>query len=173
MNVSFVPVTDNKLEEYIAIGVRSYHEHYLHLWKNGDPSPFIQAHLTKQAVRNALKNPLELLYIISFEGTHVDILHITHNVQKVQIIPKKNLLLNKIYLLQASSRKGIGSATMKFVHDLAKKGNKNVVWLYAMKKGKTVDFYKRHGYTIIREAILDLPDVIPTEKEMWIMARKP
>lgn len=157
----------------MAIGVRSYREHYLHLWQNNDPSPFIEAHLTEEAVDKALNDPLSHLYIISFEGMKVGILKITQNVHHEPAIPKNNLLLNKIYLLKRFSGKGIGSTTLAFVHDLAKEQDKEMVWLFAMKKGKAVDFYKSHGYTIIRETTLNLPSVLPSEKEMWIMARKP
>lgn len=173
MEVSIEPVTLTNIELYISVGIQSYKEHYLHLWKNQDPSPFINAHLSKESVVQAINDSKQLCYLIKADRNNAGILNLTLDSDKEACIPKKNLLLNKIYLLNIYSGKGIGSKTLGFVHSLAKKHQKEIIWLYAMKKGKPLSFYKKHNYTIVKEAFIELPNVLDEEKEMWLMQRKP
>ena len=173
MEVSFEPVTLANIELYTSVGIKSYKEHYVHLWKNQDPSPFINAHLTKKSVLQALNDSKQLFYLIKANGANAGILNITLDSDKELCMPTDNLLLNKVYLLNFYSSKGIGSKTLEFVHKLAKKHQKKIVWLYAMKKGKPLNFYKKHGYKIVKEAYIELPNVLDKEKEMWLMQREP
>lgn len=172
MEVVFVPVTKENVETYITVGIKSYKEHYLHLWKNQDPAPFINAFLKKSYVLKALKSNDQLFYLIKVDGTIAGILNMTLNAKKGFFLSKENILLNKIYLLKTYSAMGIGSASLKLIEDLAKTKKKDVVFLYAMKKGNPLRFYTKHNYSIIKEAFIELPNILENEKEMWLMAKK-
>lgn len=172
MKIDFLPVSEKNIQRYIKVGVQSYTEHYLHLWKNQDPSPFINAYLTQGKVVSNLKDPNQLYFIIVFDGLDVGILNITLDAKTGYFLSERNLLLNKIYLLKDYSNIGIGTKTLLFTEALARKYTKEITWLYAMKKGKPLSFYKKHGYEIIKEAIIELDNVLDHEKEMWLMAKK-
>lgn len=172
MEVGLEPITFTNIELYISIGIQSYKEHYLHLWKNRDPSPFINAHLTKEVVLEALKDPNQLFYLIQTDGINTGILNLTLDSRKEKDLSKQNILLNKIYILKSYSGKGIGGKTLELIHTMAKKMQKDVVWLYAMKKGKPLHFYQKYHYTIVKESYIELPNVLETEKEMWLMQLK-
>lgn len=171
MNLNFIPVNEENLTRYLQVGIQSYEEHYLHLWENSDPTPFIDAFLTQQSVKDALKDSHQLFYIIQCNQKDVGILNLTINNEKGNFLSKNNLLLNKIYLLKSYSSLGIGTMTLAFVQNLAKNKQKDVVWLYTMKKGNPLSFYLKHGYKIIKEAFIELPKVLEKEKEMWLMAK--
>ena len=64
MEINFIPVNEKNIDTYIEVGIKSYKEHYLHLWKNQDPSPFINAFLNKVYVLEALKSTTQLFYLI-------------------------------------------------------------------------------------------------------------
>ena len=172
MEVIFNPVSNANIDSYISVGIQSYKEHYLHLWQDQDPSPFINAYLTKQSVIKGLNDSNQLFYIIKANKENAGILNITIDSEKEKSICKNNLLLNKIYHLNSFSGKGVGSKTIDFVNQLAWEYKKDSILLYAMKKGKPLDFYKKHGYQIIKEAFIDLPRVLNKEKEMWLMKLK-
>lgn len=172
MNLNFIAVNEQNLAQYINVGIQSYKEHYLHLWENSDPAPFINAFLTKEFVNNALKDSCQLFYVITADQKDVGILNITLDAKKGFFLSPKNLLLNKIYLLKEHSASGIGSKALDFVHNIAQSLQKEVVWLYAMKRGKPMQFYKKHGYQIVQDAFIELPHVLEHEKEMWLMAKK-
>lgn len=169
MEVTFDPVSTANIDAYLSVGIQSYKEHYLHLWQKRDPSPFINAHLTESSVLKSLKDPNQFFFLVKVGNQNAGILNITLDSEKEKSIAKKHLLLNKIYLLNSFSGKGVGSKTIGFVNKIAKKNQKDTILLYAMKKGKPLEFYKKHGYQIIKEAFIDLPNVLDQEKEMWLM----
>ena len=171
MHLSFIPVTKFNIDTYLTTGITAYREHYLHLWQNNDPTPFINAFLTKECVTTSLVDSSQLFYLIKLKENIVGILNLTLDSKKGAFLSEANLLLNKIYLLKEYAVQGIGSKTLKFVERLAEKNKKDVVWLYAMKKGRPLDFYKKHNYKIVKESCIDLPNVLDTEKEMWLMAK--
>ncbi len=172
MQITFEPVTFVNMAQYITIGIQSYREHYLHLWEKQDPYPFIQAHLTKDVVKNAIQDPRQLLFLIMRDKEPTGILNLTFDAKKGLFLSQNNLLLNKLYLLKKFSNLGIGGQTLKFVDAIAKKHAKDIVWLYTMQKGKPLEFYKKYGYRIIKEAQIELPHALEREKAMWLMARE-
>ncbi|KPM30759.1 GCN5-related N-acetyltransferase [Croceitalea dokdonensis DOKDO 023] len=168
--VCIVPVTKDNINSYLRVGIQSYKEHYLHLWENSDPEPFISANLTKESVKKALANDREHLFIVECNHEAVGILAITLDVNRAGL-PTNNLLLHKIYLTKVSTNQGIGSTVLKFVEDFARAANRQLVWLFTMQKGKPMTFYQKQGYRILEAAEITLPKVKPSEKAMWVMTK--
>lgn len=100
MHPSYIPVTKYNIDNYITTGIKSYKEHYLHLWNNNDPSPFIEAFLTKESVVKSLEDSSQLFYLIKIKDNIAGILNLTLDSKKGSFLSKENLLLNKIYLLK-------------------------------------------------------------------------
>ena len=149
--LTLVPVTEKTLEKYVDVGVKSYCEHYLHLWENEDPTPYISHGLTTEET--------------------VGILKLVKNCGIDEISDADALKAEKIYLLKEHSGKGIGKQLLQFIEETARGLNKKVVWLDAMQKGKPVHFYQKNGYVIKRESEVVLPNAKPSEKPMWILTK--
>ncbi|WP_435623025.1 hypothetical protein [Flagellimonas sp.] len=47
-------VSDDLFEVYITVGITSYKQHYLHLWKNQDPAPYISKSFTRHIMEEDL-----------------------------------------------------------------------------------------------------------------------
>jgi diamine N-acetyltransferase len=59
----------------------------------------------------------------------------------------ETLEIQRIYLLQAFWRKGLGKTMLRFCEDFARKMGKNCVWLVVWEKNDDgVRFYEREGY---------------------------
>lgn len=172
MNVRFKKLTKSTIGVYLKVGIKSYNQHYLHLWEDGDAKAFIDENLTEKALSPFLNDSKQFFFIIYWELEPVGILKLTLDSDKGAFISNRNVLLNKIYLLKEYSGKGIGKKTLAFVENFAIKKNRSWVWLYAMKKGRAKGFYQKNGYKIVGEAAVELPKILNTEKEMWSMARK-
>ena len=166
------PVTEKNIEKYVDVGVRSYCQHYLHLWENEDPTPYISHGLTITVVEDELKDPNALNYLINLNNESVGILKLVKHCGIDEISDDDALKAEKIYLLKEHSGKGIGKQLLQFVEDTAKSLNKKVIWLDAMQKGNPVHFYQKNGYIIKRESQVVLPNVKPSEKPMWILTKK-
>lgn len=171
-SVRFQPLAQQGIETYIEVGLQSYNEHYLHLWKNQDASAFIHKNLTNIAVEKALDDPKQYLYLIYLNAIPVGILKLTLDSKKGTFLDKSNVLLNKIYLLRAYSGKGLGKQALQFAEAFAKRNRRPWIWLLAMQKGRASQFYQKHGYQIVGESEVELPNILKTEKAMWSMAKK-
>ena len=165
------PVTESNLDIYLTVGVRSYCQHYLHLWENNDPNPYISHGLTKEVVQPELKNPNALHFLVQWENNTVGILKLVKDCGIDELSDHDTLKAEKIYLLKEYAGKGIGKVVLGFVEEKARELNKKTIWLDAMQKGKPVLFYQKNGFNIKRESEVTLPHVRPSEKAMWILTK--
>lgn len=172
MDLNFIPVTLDNLDTYLEVGVKSYREHYLHLWTNADPTPYISNGLNKSVVQKELKDPNASHYVINYKGEMVGILKLVLNCGIDEIPQEEALKAEKIYLLKAYSGKGLGKLTLQWIESKAKSLNKQLVWLDTMQKGNPINFYQKNGYVIKRESEVALPGVLEAEKPMWILTKK-
>lgn len=171
MKIAIRPLTENQIETYVAVGKQSYFAHYLHLWHHNDPTSFVAEHLTVQAIKKGLLDPDQFFYIIYNENNPVGILKLTLDADDFDTIPKKNVLLNKIYLIKEYTGQGLGAQCLNFVESFARDQRRKVIWLYTMKKGKAIHFYKKWGYHIYDEATIKLEGIRNEEAEMWVMKK--
>ncbi|MDF0706449.1 MAG: GNAT family N-acetyltransferase [Bacteroidota bacterium] len=169
--ITLVPVTQQNLETYVTVGVKSYCEHYLHLWENEDPTPYISHGLTKEVVERELKDENALNFLIDLNQVTVGILKLVKNCGIDEISDLAALKAEKIYLLKEHAGKGIGKQVLQVIEDMARQLNKKTVWLDSMQKGNPILFYQKNGYQIKRESEVVLPHVKPSEKAMWILTK--
>ena len=165
------PVTKSNLQQYLTVGSKSYREHYLHLWENEDPTPYISHGLTQEVVERELQDPNALNYLISWDNETVGILKLVKDCGVDEISDIDALKAEKIYLLKEHSGKGIGKQLLQFIEDMATKLGKKYVWLDTMQKGNPIFFYQKNGYVIKRESEVTLPNAKPEEKPMWILTK--
>lgn len=170
--ISLEPVTLSNLDIYLEVGKQSYCEHYLHLWENEDPTPYITHGLTKNVVNRELDDPNALNYLIQQDHTTVGILKLVKDCGIDEISPVDALKAEKIYFLKAYSGKGFGKQVLQFIEELARDLNKKYIWLDTMQKGKPILFYQKNGYVIKRASEVVLPNAVPSEKAMWILTKK-
>lgn len=168
----FDPVTPKTVSAYIEVGTQSYKEHYLHLWENQDPTPYLESSFTNGVVVKELNDPNCYHYLVRFQRANVGILKLTINQGWGDWPAKDALYLHRLYLLERATGKSIGEAVLNFTENLAHGFQKKIIWLEAMKKGKAKDFYQKHGYHIIGESYVELSGVLEDEKKMWVMGKR-
>lgn len=172
MKTTFETVTSKSIDLYCRLGEQSYREHYLHLWKKREPKPYLSTSFVKQVVTEELLDENCENYIVLHEGQAAGILKLAKHKAIAGFSSKHALYLHRVYLLKAFSNKGIGNATLRFVTKQAATLHKEVIWLEAMKKGRAHKFYQKNGFEIIDETKVQLPGIIASEQEMWIMAKR-
>ncbi len=165
-------VRKESIDTYIQVGKQSYCEHYLHLWKNKNPSPYLNSSFTREVVQGELKNTNAINFLVKADHATAGIVKLLLNEPLDEFSAKDSLLAQKIYLLKAYSGKGIGTKVLQLIEEYAKSRNKKVVWLDTMKKGKPINFYLKHGYNIKKSGELKLPGAIPSERPMWILTKQ-
>lgn len=167
----FEKVDSLNLETYILVGKNAYCEHYRHLWRYGNPSPYVSRGFTLSALNGDLQNPLNDHYIIQKRGIAIGILKLTQDRVVAPYGPGEVLFLEKIYLLKAHTGTGAGTQTLRFVENYGRQLQKRILALDAMQKGPATKFYVNEGFTVLREKLLEHPDAIPSERPMFVLAK--
>lgn len=172
MEIKFEAVSNKTCQLYCELGTKAYKEHYLHLWKNNDPAPYIKESFTIDVVKDELKDNSASLWLIYRGNTAVGILKLIKDTPIASHTSKETVLLEKIYILNKFSGKGIGSFTLSWVETYCLKANRQVLWLETMQKGAALNFYLKNGYHIIREKQLKFDQVLENQKPMFVLSKK-
>lgn len=168
----FEEVTPATLETYLSVGIKSYEEHYLYLWENEDPTPYISNGLTKTVVEKELADPNVVNYLVKMDDATVGIVKLVKDCGVDELSSSESLKAEKIYLLKAYAGKGLGKKVLQLIEDYARCIGKKVVWLDTMQKGNPIQFYQKNGFAIKRESELILAGAKPSEKAMWILTKQ-
>ena len=161
-----------QIDIYNAVGRKSYYQHYLHLWENREPEPYISTSFTENVVLEELKDPNLAHFIIKLNSEAVGVMKTVINAELNQYPSEKAMLLEKIYLLNEYSGKGLGKRSLDYIVEFARSYNKEILWLDTMKNGRPLPFYLDYGFEIIGEKELNFNKVIPAEKTMYILQYK-
>lgn len=156
---------------YIEIGTKAYDQHYKHLWPNGDTATYIKNSFTKEILLIEEKDNDTVLYLIKLNSKHVGILKVTLHKQLQDYSKIDALYLDKIYILNEFSGKGIGSKTLKFVEQIAADHSKKAIFLESMQKGMALPFYLSHSFSIVANTKVPFNNVIEEEKPMYLLKR--
>ncbi len=170
--VHFKPLSHALFSKYIAIGTKAYSQHYLHLWPQKNAQPYIASSFTNEVLKKEAQDKNTQLYLIYSTGIAVGIFKITLNKALDSYTAKDALYVDKIYLLNEYSGKGIGKKVLQFITLRAQEMHKKVLWLDTMQKGPAVNFYLKNGFEIHDKTQITLPTVIEEERLMWIMTKQ-
>lgn len=169
MQMEFIPLTTDNQSVYMDVGTQSYEEHYLHLWTNRDPTPYLNTSFTPEVVQQELQSEHCFNYLVKCNDDFAGILKLVTDKGWGAIKDADSLYLHRLYLLRKSTGQGVGQRVLEFVEAFGKKRNKSMIWLEAMKKGQAKNFYKNQGFKIIGDSTVNLNGVLHEEKEMWVM----
>ena len=171
-HIDIIPVEPEHFETYNRVGRKSYSQHYLHLWADREPLPYFENSFSINAVQKEWEDPNCLLFIIQDLNKPAGILKIllSRSIPKAKI--EDCLFLERIYILNEYSGKGLGTYSLKIIEELAEKHNKNYICLESMQKGRALEFYKRHGFIVLGEKLLTYPGLVESERPMYIMGKK-
>ncbi|RKN79969.1 GNAT family N-acetyltransferase [Ulvibacterium marinum] len=169
MDIAITALTRELFDVYCAIGIKSYRQFYLHLWEDEDPAPYINTSFTQSILGQELAHPNHEHFIIYQGASPVGIFKVLLHSKIAPYSSKEAFLLEKLYLLREYSGKGIGTEVLNFAENKAKELKKEILWLDTMKKGPALNFYLKNGFKILREGVLDLPNVLENERQMLIL----
>ena len=169
--IHFEPLTQAKYQTYIDVGGRAYRQHYLHLWVGEDATPYLESSFTEQVLEQEATDKNTALFLINYNGIAVGILKFTINCGLPPLSEKEALYLDKIYILNEYSGKGIGKKVLQFVALRAKENFKKVVWLDTMQNGPALHFYLKNGFEIRHERLLGFSGLVEKERPMFVLTK--
>ena len=145
--------SEKNIHDLICIAKTSYQDHYTYLWDD-EGANYISANFNVNQLQQELANPNSQFYLLYYLEKLVGFLKLNLDSELKNYSLLKALELERIYFLKEATGKGLGKMVIEFVIDLAKKRNKNIVWLKAMDSSRSVEFYKRNQFEIVDEMIL-------------------
>ena len=166
------PLSEREFDTYIEVGTNAYNQHYRHLWKDLDTTPYLENSFTKEVLQMALSDLNSELFLLYYEGIAVGILKIIKDSPAFPYSPKEALLLDKIYILDTYSGQGLGALVLDFVIARACDLNKKVVWLESMQNSPALHFYTKNGFEIYKESTHPFPAVFEDQRPMFILYKK-
>ncbi len=170
-NIILEEVSVSTISTYIAVGKKSYRQHYLHLWENENPDPYINKSFTVPVLEKELLDSNCVNFLVKTGDTTIGIVKLIIDAGIDEHPSNKSLLAEKIYLLKEFSGKGFGKKTLVAIENYAKGLGKQILWLDTMQKGNPINFYLKTGFTIKKESTLKLPRAKPSEKAMWVLTK--
>ncbi|WP_109300514.1 GNAT family N-acetyltransferase [Aquimarina sp. AU474] len=167
--ISFLPCTPSNISDLVKISQQFYPEHYIHIWKNNDPSYYVNLSFSQKAFEDDLKIDNIAYFLIQKADEKLGLLKI----RKHQAIEGHSefdaLQLEKIYLLKNSIGMGVGKKGVEFVKNYANTLDKKIIWLDVMTTSPALHFYKKMNFKTISYYELDYPGLKDGYREMQRM----
>lgn len=137
------------------IALKAYKEHYTGIWDDHGQA-YLERFYAKHTFEMELRDEACQYYLIYYLETPVGFLKLLENGLPPNS-PEDCLEVNKIYILEAYTGKGIGSSTLQFVFNIARAKHKRILWLNVMEESKAKRFYENLGFRCCHEFALDYP----------------
>ena len=169
--MEITPLTEKHYDSYIEIGRKAYDQHYLHLWKNQDSTPYLESSFTREVLKKESTDNNTALFIIHYDGNPAGVLKIIENSPISPYSAEDALLLEKIYILKEFTGKGIGREVLDFTEQRAKELHKKIIWLDTMQNSPALHFYLAYGFEIHGETKLHFQTVLDRERPMYQLVK--
>jgi GNAT superfamily N-acetyltransferase len=150
-NLTIVPIGTNEAKILSDLAKEIYIPHYPYLWNPGGVEWYINEFAYPlHKIEAEIKEANNLHYIVYLDEVAVGYLKINIKTQAKGFDPIDTMELERIYLLQSATGKGIGEQLIQFVKALAKEYQKKTLILKAMDSAKAaLQFYQKMGFEIV------------------------
>ncbi|QBA64679.1 GNAT family N-acetyltransferase [Muriicola soli] len=169
--VQLEPLKAGTQELYCRLGEQAYRDHYLHLWPDRDPTPYISTSFTQTIVSGETKDKTNLHYLVRLGTEYIGIVKLIKFHQINSISLQEPMYLEKIYFLSQYTGKGYGKEILAEIEAISLQGKMKTLWLATMKKGFPLRFYQNLGFEIIGEQELPFKESIPEQRGMYILGK--
>lgn len=167
--IVFKTCSKHDIERLVSVSQQFYPEHYTHIWKNNNPSYYINLSFNRNAFREDFKIDNIIYFLIEQANKTLGMLKIRAHEDVEGFDGSEALQLEKIYLLKESIGLGIGKKGIELIKNYARALNKKVIWLDVMTTSPALLFYQKLGFQTISFYNLDYPGLKDNYREMQRM----
>lgn len=133
-----------------TLGYRIYRAHFEYLWESeSELEAFLASEYSLEELEQSLKDQAVCWYVAETDRP-IGFAKVTYE----SSIPDTNMsgmLLNKLYLDPADTRKGYGQVMFDTVKELARAMGKGFAWLEVLEQNeRACNFYRKQGMTLIK-----------------------
>lgn len=105
------------------------------------------------AIQAQMENPWTAFILAERAGHLIGFAQLTHGARHPQVAPERSTELNRLYVHERFTSRGVGRALLHAVEELAGRYGAAAVWLTAWVENKrAVGYYARRGYADVGES---------------------
>lgn len=146
MAVQLKLCSEPDIPQISTLGIQSYKEHYLHLWTGEKYAQwYMNRSFSTDSLAAQMKDPAAVFFIVYYNNTPTGFIKLNRD----KVLHKsfgKSLELERIYLLQEASGKGVGLQAMQQLIEFARTEQYKIFWLKSMDSSPAVHFYEKAGF---------------------------
>lgn len=156
------------------IAQKAYPKPYEYLWENGDTSWYVNKCFLPEVFLTELNHSNSAFYIIKDEKND-DLGFVKLNIDAAlkQKSAADCLELERIYLLDSATGKGVGTAALQFIEKVALEKGKKYLWLKVMDSSTAaIRFYEKNGFEICDTYTLTYERIKVEYRGMFFMIKE-
>jgi GNAT superfamily N-acetyltransferase len=155
-----------------SLALKAYPKHYEYLWENGDTSWYVTKCFLPEVFLAELNDANSAFYIIATEQNEaLGFLKLNINAPLQEKKAADCLELERIYLLDNATGKGVGTAALQFIENEARRLGKKHLWLKVMDSSEAIRFYQKNGFEICDTYTLDYERIKVELRGMFYMKK--
>lgn len=154
MKYTIKKVTINDLKKLQAISRETFKKTFDPFTKAEDMSVFLQENYASEKLSREINNPDSRFFFLVVKKQVAGYLKV--NIEKAQTekLKENSLEIERIYLREKFQHKGLGLALIKYAEDLARKEQKDYMWLGVYEKNLNAQkFYAKDGFKRISQHV--------------------
>lgn len=153
------------------IATQAYAEHYADTWYDGGDW-YLQTYLSERRFQEELQDSNARFLLIYYKDTAAGFLKLNQNKPLVGG-EQKALELERIYLAESMSGKGVGTFLVQWIFEFAQKDQYKIIWLKVMDTNPdAVRFYQKMGFEICGTHQVDFVQKKEGMRGMYIMEKR-
>jgi len=147
MNLNIERISISEVEKLSEVATRAYFDHYRHLWYDEGEWYAHKCFNVSQLIEE-LTDSKNLFFFAVLDGRYVGFLKLRPENQLAGQ-DGNGFEVERIYLTNEATGRGVGRALMEFAIEMARQQNKDYVWLKAMDSSQNaIRFYESLGFEI-------------------------
>ncbi len=156
-----------------SLALKAYPKSYEYLWKDGDTSWYVTKCFLPEVFLTELNDSNSAFYVIQDDKDEdVGFIKLNINVALQAKSAEDCLELERIYLLDSATGKGVGTAALQFIENEAMLLGKKHLWLKVMDSSEAVGFYQKNGFKICDTYTLDYERIKVEFRGMFFMVKE-
>ena len=168
-DLTFKSCSPSDIDNLVQVSQQFYPEHYRHIWKNDDPSYYINLSFNRKAFEQDFKDQNIEYFLVMKANEILGLIKIRKHEKINHFQSSEAMQLEKIYLLKKSIGQGIGQKGLNFIKTYALSLHKKAIWLDAMTTSPALVFYQKNNFNTVSYYDLTYPGLKDGYREMQRM----
>ena len=168
-DISIRLATAKDAELIADLSRQTFYETFAAQNTTSDMEKFMNEQFTREKLIQEVNEPWLTFFLAFMDNDPVGYVKLREGAVPLELVDQSCIEIARIYSLQDKIGKGIGSKLMQTCHDIAKKRQKNVLWLAVWKENhRAIEFYERWGFTKFGEQDFILGDDVQRD---WLVRK--